>query len=266
VPEGDTIHRAAARLRTALQGREVVRFEVPRLIPPFPATGSTIERIEARGKHLVVWSSDGLVLHTHLGMPGSWHLYRPGEPWQRGPGQVRAVVEVADAVAVCFNAPTVEVLDAGAVERHPALRRLGPDLTAPDPDLDLALERMARIPAPGTPVADVLLDQRVASGIGNVYKSDVCFLHGLDPRTPLSVVPEATRRSLLADASRLLQANLTTARRTTVPGAPDGTVWVYGREGRPCRRCRTPIRYATVGVHARGTYWCPRCQPPAGGT
>lgn len=264
MPEGDTIHRAAARMRAVLVGRPVERLEAPRLPPPVPAPGTTVERIEARGKHLLVWFSDGLVLHTHLRMTGSWHLARPGERWQRPASQMRAVIAVPDAVAICFNAPVVEVLDAGAVDRHPALRRLGPDLTAPDPDLDAALTRMARIPAPDAPVADVLLDQRVASGIGNVYKSDVCFLHGTDPRTPLSAVPGTTRRAMLEDASRLLRANLSTGRRTTVPGAADGTVWVYGREGQPCRRCRTPIRYAKVGVHARGTYWCPVCQPPPG--
>ncbi|MBW3618995.1 MAG: hypothetical protein KY461_02010 [Actinobacteria bacterium] len=264
MPEGDTIHRAAARLRAVLAGRRLERFDAPRLPPPLPGAGATIGRIEARGKHLLVWFSDGFVLHTHLRMTGSWHLARPGERWQRPASQMRALVAVPGAVAICFNAPVVEVLDAGAVERHPTLRRLGPDLTAPEPDLDRAVERMASIPPPDAPIADVLLDQRVASGIGNVYKSDVCFLHGVDPRTPLSAVPTEVRRSMLEDASRLLEANLATVRRTTVPGAADGTVWVYGREGRPCRRCGTPITYARVGLHARGTYWCPVCQPPGG--
>lgn len=266
MPEGDTIHRAAARMRAALTGRELVRFEAPRLPPPLPTAGVTVDAVEARGKHLLVHFSDGLVLHTHLRMSGSWHLARPGEPWRRPASQMRALIAVPDAVAVCFNAATVEVLDAGAIERHPVLRRLGPDLTAPGPDLDRALARMASIPAPDAPIADVLLDQRIASGIGNVYKSDVCFLHGVDPRTPLSAVPVQVRRAMLADASRLLQANLATVRRTTVPGAADGTVWVYGRAGEPCRRCGTPISYGEVGAHARGTYWCPVCQPPPSGT
>ncbi len=240
-------------------------FEAPRLSPPFPAVGATVDRVEARGKHLLVTTSDGYTLHTHMRMTGSWHLYRPGERWQRGATHVRARIEVPDAVAVCFDAPVVEVLDAGALARHPALRRLGPDLTGADPDLDEAVTRMARTPAPDAAFKEVLLDQRVASGVGNVYASEVCFLHRLDPRTPLHAVDVATRRDALASAARLLVANLTTVRRTTVPGAGDGALWVYGRGGRPCRRCRSPIVYARVGVDARGTYWCPRCQPAYAG-
>ena len=241
-----------------------MRFEAPRLSPPFPSVGASIDAVEARGKHLLIHASDGMVLHTHMRMTGSWHLYAPGAPLRRSASHVRALLEVPDAVAVCFDAPVVELLDAGAVERHPALRRLGPDLTAADPDLDDALGRMARIPSPDMTIGDALLDQRVASGIGNVYRSEVCFLLGLDPRTPLHAVDEPRRRELFAVASRLLQDNLTTVRRTTVPGSPDGSLWVYGRHGRPCRRCRTPIAAARTGEHARLAYWCPTCQPPHG--
>lgn len=246
-----------------LLGRPLERFEAPRLSPPFPTAGAFVGGIEARGKHLLLHFSDGLTLHTHLRMTGSWHLYRPGEPWSRGAGQVRALVAVPGAVAVCFNAPVVELLDAGALARHPVLRRLGPDLTDEDVDLDAAVARMAQLPEPDAPIVEVLLDQRVASGIGNVYASEVCFLHGTDPRTPLHAVPTATRREMLDTAGRLLRRNLVTVRRTTVPGAPDGSLWVYGRAGQPCRRCRTPVTSERVGRHARITSWCPHCQPPA---
>lgn len=262
MPEGDTIHRAAARLRRVLHGREVESFAAPRLPPPFPEPGETVERIEARGKHLLVWFSGGLVLHTHLRMTGSWHLYERAATWRRAATAARATIVVADAVAVCFDAPVVEILDRGSVSRHPRLRQLGPDLTAPDPDVDRAVARMAAIPGPDTTIAEVLLDQRVSSGIGNVYTSEVCFLHATDPRTPLHAVTVDVRRAMLETASDLLRANLSTVRRTTVPGAGDGAVWVYERAGKPCRRCRTPIAYARTGEHARGTYWCPVCQPP----
>lgn len=244
-----------------LEGRALERFEAPRLVPPFPTVGVVVTAVEARGKHLLVRFSDGLVLHTHLRMSGSWHLYRPGAPWSRDPRGLRALIGVADAVAVCFDAPTVELLDRAAVERHPRLRLLGPDLTAADPDLDAALARMSRSADPDATIGDVLLDQRIAAGTGNVYRCEVCFLHRLHPATPLRAVAPDDRRGLLATASRLLRDNLDTARRTTVPGAPDGTVYVYGRAGRPCRRCGTPVRFDRLGVHHRDTYWCPGCQP-----
>jgi endonuclease-8 len=166
--------------------------------------------------------------------------------------------------AVCFDAPVVELLDAAAVDRHPALRRLGPDLCLPGADLDAALDRMGRIPEPDRILVEVLLDQRVAAGIGNVFASELAFLARRHPLDRLDAVDVATRRVLLEDATRLLRANLERARRTTVPGAPDGSLWVYGRDGQPCRRCGTSIRVARVGDGARPTYWCPRCQASTG--
>lgn len=260
MPEGDTIHRTAATLRRVLLGRQLVAFEAPRLTGRGPTPGETITGIEARGKHLLVRFSGGLVLHTHLRMTGSWHAYRPDDPWLRGAGTARVVLRTAEAVAVCFNAPVVELLDDGAVARHPALRRLGPDLCVADPDLDDALGRMARDDT--RTVGDALLDQRIASGIGNVYRSEVCHLHGLDPRTPLRDVDPGTRRALLGTAADLLRRNLELPARTTVRGAPPGTLFVYGRAGRPCRTCGTTIEAARTGEHARIAYWCPRCQPP----
>lgn len=264
MPEGDTIHRTAAVLRRALLGEQLIAFEARRLPAPQPRVGETIDGIEARGKHLLLRFSGGLVLHTHLRMSGSWHVYRPGAPWQRGPGAARAVITTASAVAVCFAAPVVELLDEQAVRRHPTLRRLGPDLCLPDPDLDDALRRMALVPDPGTAIGAVLLDQRVAAGVGNVYRSEVCHLHGLDPRTPVGAVPEALRRALLATAAELLRRNLELPARTTVAGAPPGTLHVYGRAGHPCRACGTPIEAEHTGEQARITYWCPVCQPPHG--
>lgn len=263
MPEGDTIHRAAARLREALLGAPLTGFEAPRLPPPLPKAGETVDLVEARGKHLLIHLSGGSIVHTHLRMTGAWHLYRPGEPWRVGRGAARLVLSTASAVAVCVSAPTVELLDAGAVRRHPALRRLGPDLCVPDPPLEEALDRMSRFADPQMPVGDALLDQRVASGIGNVYRSEVCHLHGLDPRTPLGSVDEATRRALLATSADLLRRNLDLPARTTVAGAAPGTLAVYGRGGRACRTCGTPVAAERTGVHDRIAYWCPSCQPPA---
>lgn len=247
MPEGDTIWRTARALEKALAGEEVVRFEAPRLtFRPF-TPGTVVDGVEAVGKHCVVHFDDGRSLRTHMRMTGSWHLYRPGERWQRSRASMRVLVEVAPWVAVCFAAPVVEL----TTREDVAVDHLGPDLCAPDPDLDTALARMASLCPPETPIGEVLLDQRVAAGIGNLFKSEACFACGIDPFTPVGEVDGDNRRKLLATASAQLRAGLHGER------APS---FVYGRRDRPCRRCGTPISWAPQGAHRRGTYWCPTCQ------
>lgn len=261
MPEGDTIHRTAASLRDTLAGRTLTRVEIARRPPPLPAVGSVVQRVEARGKHLLIHTSDGLVVHTHQRMSGSWHLYRPGERWRRAAGSARVVLGVADAVAVCFSSPVVEVLDGASLARHPALRQLGPDLCDPDADLDEALARFARLVPADRTIGEALLDQRVACGVGNVFRCEVLFLHGLAPTTLAGEVDVDGRRGLLATAARLLQDNLGGTARTTVAGQGDGALWVYGRAGRPCRSCGTPIVRDRLGDPLRVVDHCPRCQP-----
>jgi len=281
MPEGDTLYKVAARLRPVLEGQDLVQFEAPRLRPGVrPARGARIEEVEARGKHLLVHFGGGVSLRTHLRMSGSWHLYRRGERWQRPRHQLRVLVEAANGwQAVCFNAPEVEVYrrsrepspsvappDAarGATGAVPAaLARLGPDLCEPDADLDAVLARLARLGAhdDAVEVGDALLNQTVAAGVGNVYKSEACFACRLDPFTPLADLADDDRRALYATAHRMLRANLGAGpRRTHSSGLA-----VYGKPGRPCPRCGTPIRVRRQGPHARATYWCPSCQSrPAG--
>lgn len=262
MPEGDTIHRSAATLRRVLVGRTLTRLEAPRLVRAMPPAGTAVDDVHARGKHLLVVFHDGHVLHTHMRMTGSWHVYPARQRWRLGPHRMRVVLADDHVQAVCFDAPVVELLDHDAVARHPALTRLGPDLCLPDADLDAAVERMGAIPEPDRHLVEVLLDQRVAAGIGNVFASELAFLAQRHPLARLRDIDVTTRRLLLQDAARLLQANLERSRRTTVPAAPDGTLWVYGRDGQPCRRCGTTVLVAKVGDGARPTYWCPQCQPP----
>jgi endonuclease-8 len=259
MPEGDTIFRTATVLRTAIAGKPLLGFETPRLrAAPFPSE-TVIRNVEARGKHLLVGFGDGRVLHTHMRMSGSWHVYRPGERWHRAEHRVRVRIDVLDAVAVCFDAPVVELLRERDLPRHPRLSALGPDLCSPDADLSEAVERLGRL-SPGTEVAVALLDQRVASGIGNVYKSEVLFARMVDPFAPLGRLGTATKNALVETASRMLRSNLDGGRRTTVPGG----LAVYGKAGRPCPRCGTRIRSARQGEGARTTYWCPSCQSTSG--
>jgi endonuclease-8 len=267
VPEGDTIHRTARSLHQALAGRTVTRFEAPRLAhAPFPV-GTVVVGVEARGKHCLVHFGDGRSLHTHMRMTGSWHLYRPGERWRKKPAAARVVLEVAPEgdrtgwVAVCFAAPVVELVtsDEGGRPAGPTAH-LGPDLVRPGADLDAAVDRLGATP-PDREIGDALLDQRIANGVGNVYKCEVLFICGIDPFTPVGDVEEGQRRALLETAHRLLLANLEGTARITV----EGGLAVYGRRGRPCRRCGTAVAWRPQGPQARGTYWCPTCQPgPAG--
>ena len=265
MPEGDTIHRSADVLRRHLLGGTVLESwsqprpgleRVPRLSR---LEGRRVESVEARGKHLLIGFSGGLWLRTHLRMRGSWHRYRVGEAWRLPASRASAVLRTERAVAVCFEAPEVELLTATELARHPALTTQGPDLLGASFDTEEAVRRL--LAAPAVPLGEALLNQRAVAGIGNVYKSEVCFLERLDPWSPVGMVDPDALRAALATARRLLQANLRGgARVTTGVGAPGRSLWVYGRSGRPCRRCGTLIAGRRQGEQARMTYWCPRCQ------
>lgn len=256
MPEGDTIHNAAARLRPALAGATLERFEAPRLVGTRPRVGETIDEVRAVGKHLLMEFSGGLTLETHMRMTGSWHLYAAGERWRKPAHLLRVRIDVPGWVAACFSAPVVRTFPTGSVGRSP-IDHLGPDLCLPEPDLDVCLQRMVVLGLDDASVGEVLLDQRVANGVGNVFKSEVCWAERVDPATPLRRVPEDLRRRLLVTSNRLLMANLRPGRRQTVAGG----LAVYGRRGRACRRCGTPILSSMQGDQARVTYWCPTCQP-----
>ncbi|HEX6129272.1 MAG TPA: DNA-formamidopyrimidine glycosylase family protein [Candidatus Limnocylindria bacterium] len=269
MPEGDTIHRSADVLRRHLLGGTVLEAwsqprpglaRVPRLSR---VEGRRVESVEARGKHLLIGFSGGLWLRTHLRMRGSWHRYRVGEAWRLPESRASAMLRTESAVAVCFDAPEVELLSAAELAQHPLLSSLGPDLLGITFDADEAVQRL--LAAPATPLGEALLNQRAVAGIGNVYKSEVCFLERLDPWSPVSGMDPHALRAALVTARRLLQANLRGgARVTTGVGAPGRSLWVYGRAGRPCRRCGTLIVGRRQGEQGRMTYWCPHCQPPGG--
>lgn len=261
MPEGDTIHRAAERLRPVLAGATVVRFTAQRLVGARPRPGTRIDDVEAVGKHLLIHFDNGRSLRTHLRMTGSWHTYRDGERWRKPAHLARVVIEVDTGwTAVCFSAPVVETYARATGTR--ALAALGPDLCRPDSldpaVLDTVLSRLAELTDPATELGVALLDQRVAAGIGNVFKSEVCFAVGLDPFTPIGELDEVARRRVWETAAAQLRANLGPGRRTTHPRG----LAVYRRQGRACHTCGTPIRMKRQGEQQRSTYWCPRCQPP----
>ena len=268
MPEGDTIYRAARSLGQWLEGREITgaRTNVANL-PAHKLVGQRVLQVEPRAKHLLVRFDSGMVLHTHLRMTGAWHVFRAGEKWRKPAHQARMVLEAGDRVAVCFNAPVVELLAKNGEHRHPALTRLGPDVLVDPLDLDDVRRRLAARP-PTTVIGEILLDQQVVSGIGNIYRCEALFARKVDPALPWPELPEDEFDELVLTASKLMRANLEPAQgfdRGFGAGGP-GRPWVYGRTGRPCYRCRTPIKTAKLGEQARDVYWCPKCQASPGET
>jgi endonuclease-8 len=260
VPEGDSIFRAARTLHRALAGKPVVRFEsaypaLTRVHDDTPLTSQTIEAVSAAGKHLLMRFSGGLVLRTHMRMNGSWHIYRPGEAWQRPARDLRILIATEDFVAVGFNIPVAEFVRVESLGRHEELRRLGPDLLSENFDPDEAFRRIRERAA--EPIADVLLNQRVLAGIGNVYKSEVLFVCGIHPFASTRALTDDQLRRLITTARKLLRINVTSSlpamttytglRKTTGRDNPRERLWVYGRAGRPCRRCGTAIELTRHG-------------------
>ena len=269
MPEGDTIFRTAHTLHRALAGETITHFEtryahLSVVDDQSPIVGRIVERVEPKGKHVLIWMSGDLVLRTHMRMSGSWHVYRPGERWQVSPSRMRVVIGTDRFVAVGFDVPEAEFLTTAALARSRAVARLGPDLLGDAFDRMEALQRLRR--DGGREIGTALLDQRAMAGVGTVYKSEVLFVTGVDP---FAAVDRLSDDRLLAiiDASRaLLAANVgldsgDARRRTTRRGNPASRVWVSARKGQPCLRCGTPIEMRKQGADARVTYWCPSCQP-----
>ena len=264
MPEGDTIFRAARTLHRALAGKPVVAFEsvfpaLTRVDEDEPVNGRIVERVEAVGKHILMRFSGNLILRTHMRMNGSWHIYRRGEPWQRSRRDMRIVVATSDFEAVAFTVPVAEFLTEKGVRRHPDLTRLGPDLLSETFDSADAVARM-RARAPEA-VGDVLLNQRVVAGIGNVFKSEVCWAEQVSPFTRIGAIDGPARQRIYATAQHQLTSNLTTNRRTTYRNG----LAVYRRARLPCPRCGTTIKTRRDATN-RSTYWCPACQPEAAAT
>jgi endonuclease-8 len=202
--------------------------------------------------------SGGVTIHSHLRMEGSWHLYRPGEKWRGGPDfQVRAVLETAPWIAVGFRLPVLELV--ATDQEDTVVGHLGPDLLSPDFDRAKAIENLAA--DPDRTISEALLDQRNLAGIGNIYRTEVCFLLGLHPWRPVSTVDLGAAVDL---SRRMLKANLRNASQvTTGIDRPGKRSWVFERAGRPCLRCGTKILTAPIGEppRERVSFWCPTCQP-----
>ena len=256
MPEGDTVFRTAATLREALVGTTLTRCDIR--VPRYATvdlSGRVVDEVLSRGKHLFIRVGDASI-HSHLKMDGSWRVTRGGRP-ARADHTVRIILETGDVRAAGVDLGVLEVLD--RAHDLDAVAHLGPDLLGDDWDPRRAAANLAADPA--RPIAAALLDQRVLAGVGNVYCNELCFVFGRLPTSAVSTLPDPLR--VMTRTREMLWANrLRTNRTTTGNRRPGEELWVYGRAGRPCRRCGTPIRRAesSDATGERVTYWCPSCQ------
>ena len=266
MPEGDNIKRVATVLDREITGQTLARLELNDLGEVKELAGKRIEQVEPIGKHMFVHFEGGWSLRIHLGMHGTW-LRKHAR--QAKPPMWTAVLTVGEIAYVCARSYKAELLKTHTMRSHARIARLGPDLLAEPPDIDEVLKR-ALLPAYATrEIGDLLLDQRVAAGVGNIYKSETLFECRVHPRTQVRDLSSEQLRAIYEKAAHLMRLNLLTRGRTTVPirrrPAPTSQkFWVYGRKGEPCLDCGTPIERFLQGDMARSTYWCPQCQATGG--
>jgi endonuclease-8 len=254
VPEGDTLVRVADGLRPYLLGRTVTAASARAPGPQaHRLVGAVVTAVEAQGKNLLIRFDNGLEVRTHLRMHGSWHRYRPGERWRRPPARARLVLEVPGSVAVCFDAPVVELFEQRTEALHPSLSRLGPDLLKDPVDVAEALRRLRDPSRAAVPIAVALLDQRALAGIGNEVKNEILWQASRSPFTPVRDLDDAALLELIELGRAVLREGAVTGSRPR---------HVYRRSGRPCPRCGAIVRVEHQGSDVpRLTFWCPRCQP-----
>jgi endonuclease-8 len=256
--EGDSVLRLARRLDNALAGEAVAaRTPGPRRPAGLPLgriDGHRLDRVESRGKHLIFHFDGGVVLHAHMGMRGSWDLYRAGQRWRRPPSQAWIALASGGAEAVNFGGSTMRIATEAQLHRDPRLARLGPDLLADDFDPAAAVGRL-RSRGPDLKLGEALLGQRLVAGIGNIFRSEGCFEAAIDPNTPIGDLDDAQLVSVLEATRGLMLEAVETGRQPSR---------VYRKAGRPCPRCGETLRSLAQGDSARVSYWCPGCQ--AGGS
>lgn len=266
MPEGDALYRFAEKVGAALAGKVIrnARSHGPGPVPQVHrVVGATCTGVRSTGKNLLISFDNGLVLRGHLRMYGTWHVYRPGEPWRKPEREARLVLEVDDAVVVNFSAPVIELLEERALEHHRPVARLGPDLLDDQFDVDEALRRLRDPAREELTIGDAIMDQRVVAGVGNIWKHESLFQCGINPWRRVRELSDDELRGLLLKAQALLRASVGKPNALGLTRRPG--MWVYMRAGQPCRRCFTRLRSGTQGVDIRQTAWCPKCQPVAGG-
>lgn len=258
MPEGDTIYKVAAAIRPRLQGQVLTHVDArkPRMVRGL--VGARVNAIETVGKHLLMHFDDATILRTHLGMKGDWHRYAPGERWRQPQSAFGLLLGTERDEVVCFYPMAVDRFRSRQRTLHPVLSKLGPDILADEWDVEVVIERARKSPV--RTIAELLLDQSVTCGIGNVYKSEVLFLEGVDPFRIATQVDVDTLRRVYRRARRLMLDNLGPGERNTTGRRP--ALWIYGAVRRSCARCGGTVEHAHDNSELpRITWWCPTCQP-----
>ncbi|HUB53474.1 MAG TPA: DNA-formamidopyrimidine glycosylase family protein [Terracidiphilus sp.] len=281
MPEGDTIFRTARTLGRAFGDRPITAFRstypyLTRFNDDSPLAGQTVQSVESRGKWLFIHFSGGATLATHMLMSGSWHIYRHGQPWHLPRSYMRIVIENQDYIAVGFKVPVAEMHTSQSLARDRRFPSLNIDVLNPEFDTGEAALRIAA--HRNEEIGDVLLHQEAIAGVGNVFKSEVCFVTETNPFARVAALSLSQIQSLIAASVRLVRANVLEDsgdtivtyggrhRRTTHSSNASESLWVYGRAGEPCRRCGELVRRRIQGPDARVTFWCPQCQPMPDGS
>jgi endonuclease VIII len=257
MPEGDTIHYAANRIRPILEGRVPDELQTPhprfaRDRWPERLAGRAVESVDAHGKHLFLRFAGDLVIHSHLRMTGAWATYRAGQRWRRSPRRAWLVIRADGQEVVQFDGPVLELMTESRTRFDQRIAALGPDILAPDLDERGFLERL-RAADPTRGIGDALLEQRTIAGIGNLWKCEGCFAAEIDPWRPTAEVSDD-------EALRIIRLTRPRMQQSARDGNQTRLRRVYGRAGQPCPRCGAPIRRSRQGEDNRTTYWCSACQ------
>lgn len=262
MPEGDSLFRFAAKLRPVLEGQTILaaRSHGPGPVPQVQRiVGATCTSVRSQGKNLLISFDNGLVLRGHLRMNGTWHVYRPGEAWRAPEREARLVLEVDGATVVNFRAPVIELLEERALALHGPIGNLGPDLLDDEFDQAEALRRLRDPSRAGLTVGDAIMDQRALAGIGNMWKNESLFYSGINPWRRMNELADEELATVIEKARALLRASVGKTNSLNLRLRP--AMYVYGRGGQACRRCRSRLRSAPQGADIRHTVWCARCQP-----
>jgi endonuclease-8 len=248
VPEGDTIHRTAARLRVLVGERVEAESPNPRGLATGVARavdGRRLDSVDAVGKNLLLRFEGGVVLRSHLRMNGRWRVERRGGEEDRG-GRPWLVLRGREWVASQWNGPVLTL-----EHRSGSTRMLGPDLLAPGMEVDAILSSL-RGADQSRLVGETLVDQQLVSGIGNRWLSETLWHARISPWAALADVDDDGLVRALDWAQ--------VAMRAAVDGHRTRSA-VYRRAGRGCPRCGQPVRSRGLGDANRTAYWCPACQP-----
>jgi endonuclease-8 len=258
VPEGDTIHYAANRMRPVLAGHVPDELLTPharfaRDRWPERLKGSEVKAVDARGKHLMIRFANGLTIHSHLRMSGSWQIHAIGERWRRQPRRAWLVLRRGDREIIQFDGPVLELMPDPRTRLDQRIAGLGPDVVAPAPFDEARYLKRLREDDPTRPIGDALLDQKIVAGMGTVWRTEACWRAQIDPWRPTASLGDEDALRLCAVVRPFMQQSAT-------DGFQNRHVQCYGKGGTPCPRCRAIINSGTQGDDNRLLYWCPACQ------